>query len=117
MKETPKMNWDEFRSEYVRWTTPGQVVEGDLRLARKGDYMGREFPELILDTEDGTRIVSASQANLMRQLAEDPPAVGDWVRIEYLGEGEARPGQSPPKLFLVTVTHKSRPTASASDLI
>jgi hypothetical protein len=114
------IDWNQFRGDYVKWTAAGQVVTGELRAVRIGNYKGKEYPELVLETEDGTRILSASQSALMRQLAEDPPGVGDIVRVEYLGEGDARPGQSPVKLFGVDVLRKTTPAASApspSDLV
>jgi hypothetical protein len=110
--------WDEFKGEYVKWETPGQVVHGTLMAYERGSYKGNTYPELALSTAEGTRKVSATQANLKRQLADEYPEVGDELRIEYLGEGEAKPGQSPVKLFELQVTRKgSNAPATATDLV
>jgi hypothetical protein len=101
------IDWTQFKGEYVKWTAAGQVVTGELRAARIGSYKDKQYPELVLETDDGTRILSASQSALMRQLAEDPPRIGDTVTVEYLGEGEAKAGQSPVKLFDVEIVHHS----------
>jgi hypothetical protein len=93
--------WDEFKGDYIKWIEDAQVEEGTVEALRIGSYQGRQYPELLLNG----RWLSASQVNLKRQLAEDPPEVGDFVRVKYLGEGEARPGQSAVKLFEVTVRH------------
>ena len=62
-------------------------------------------------------MLSASQANLIGQLADDPPAIGDTLPRRVPRRGPARPGQSAPKLFRVEVTHRSTATPAASDLI
>jgi hypothetical protein len=112
------MDWSKYKGDYIKWTESGQVVEGVVQAIKEATYQGKDYPELTLGTEDGTRILPASQAGLMRLLAEDPPEVGDRIRVEYKGEGEARPGQSAIKLFVVDVTHRSgdAPTR-ASDLV
>jgi hypothetical protein len=110
------INWTQFKGDYVKWTEVGQVVTGVVRAVRIGNYKDKQYPELVLDTEDGTRILSASQSALMRQLADDPPGVGESIRVEYLGEGETKQaGQNPVKLFKVTVEHKSGSVTAPAD--
>jgi hypothetical protein len=114
------LDWSQFRGDYVRWTTRGQTVRGIVREARLGSYQQRVYPELVLQTAEGVLVLSAWHANLMRQLADDPPAIGDDVTIEYLGGGEAKAGQSPVKLFRVEVVHRGqppRPPLAPSDLV
>jgi hypothetical protein len=115
------INWSEFKGDYVKWFDVDQEVTGRLLRVRVESYKDKRYPELLLQTADGTRIISASQANLMRQLAENPPAIGDMVSVQYLGEGEARPGQSAVKLFAVQVWSDKATTASStpepSDLV
>ena len=113
------VDWSKFQSDYVKWAEVHQVVEGSTVDVGIGSYQGKEYPELKIRTADGVVTLSASQTQLARKLAEDPPAIGDHVRVEYLGEADtAKPGQSPAKLFKVDVTHKgaSAPAAS-SDLV
>jgi hypothetical protein len=112
-----EMPWDEFRGDWIKWIEPGQVVEGVVTSMRVSEFKGKRHPELVID---GQPKVAASQTNLHRQLAQDPPAIGERIRIEYLGEGEAKAGQNAPKLFTVNVTHAngSAPAGPApSDLV
>lgn len=103
------INWDEFKGDYIKWTEPGQVVEGVVTAVRVSTFKDKTYPELDIETPQGKRTISANQASLKRQLADDPPAIGEYLQVEYLGEGEAKSGQSPIKNFRVTVTHGSHP--------
>jgi hypothetical protein len=111
-------DWERFHGDYIKWEHPGQKVEGAVSAIGVGNYKGNEYPELTLETADGRQVLSASQANLKRQLAELRPEVGDHLVVEYLGEGEQRPGQSPVKLFKVEVTRRGvgKPAPDAADL-
>jgi hypothetical protein len=106
------VDWSQFKSDWVSFKVPGTVVEGTVLSVRIGSYQGKSYPELELRTVAGDVKVSAGPANLQRQLADDPPAVGDGIRIEYLGESDhAQPGMNPAKLFKVVVTHQPGPAA------
>ena len=94
-------DWTKYQGDsgYVRWNAPGQVVEGVIRRIDVGSFMNKEYPELTIDDV----ILSASHVNLQRQLVEEQPDVGDDIRIEYLGEDDAKPGKNPMKRFRVDV--------------
>ena len=114
------IDWSRFKSDFVTWTQPGMVVEGTILALGLGSLKGKEYPELKVRTADGDVTVSANQTVLQRLLADDPPVIGDNIRIEYIGEADhAQPGFNPAKLFQVTVTHRQAPgqVASTSDLI
>lgn len=101
-------DWNRWKGTYVRFERPGTVVEGVLTRLNVGSYLGKEYPELTLRTYDGDEIVSASPQALQRALADDPPMLGDTVRIEYLGEATtAAPGYNPAKLFKYSVVHQT----------
>lgn len=109
------VDWNRFKGKFVKWETIGQLVDGDVTSVSMASFQGNEFPQLTLRTADGEQIVSANQSRLQRALADDPPNIGDRVKIEYLGEaGNAQPGMNPAKLFQVTVTHRQgTPTADS----
>ena len=113
------IDWSKFQSEYIKWLRTGQIVEGHVLDIGIGSYQGKEFPELKIRTESGDTVtLSASQAVLMRSIADDPPSVGDSIYIEYLGEAEtAKPGQAPAKLFAVKVTHRGADAPTGADLV
>ena len=112
-------DWNRFTpdSNYVSWEKPGDKVTGTLKHLGIGSGFGREYPELTIITTEGEKILSAAQVNLIRQLQDDPPALGDGITVEFLGEGEARGGNNPAKLFRVTVEHRSASNVAASDLV
>ena len=112
-----QFDWNAYKGDYVRWTNTPDRLSGVVEQVRTGSYQGKSYPEIVLNTAEGVRILSASQANLMRQLAEDPPAIGDTLTVEYLGEGTARPGQSAPKLFRVHVEHRAGSAPAVADLV
>ena len=101
------INWDSFKGEFVKWTDVDQLVEGTVTELRVGNYKGKTYPEVVIETAEGSRTVSANQASLKRQLADDPPAIGDTISIRYMGEGEKKGDQNPIKLFHVKVGHRS----------
>jgi hypothetical protein len=111
-----EIDWGKYKGNFVKWETVGQTVDGTVVDMRTGSYKGKDYPELVVHEEDGDRIVSASQGRLQRQLADDPPGLGDALRVEYLGEGPSRGDEMhPPKLFKVTVTHRG-PAPDVDDL-
>ena len=113
------IDWSRFKGQYVRWDSPGTVIAGVVSHIGIGSYQQKEYPELTVRTDDGDQIVSANQSGLQRALADDPPVVGDGIRIEYLGEAStAAPGFHPAKKFTVVVTHRTAAAPpAAQDLV
>jgi hypothetical protein len=114
------IDWNQFKGDWVKWDRP-QVVEGVVTHIAIGSYLDATYPELTIRTATGDLRMSANQTQLQRALADDPPNLGDSIRVEYLGEADnARPGYNPTKRFAVKVTHLSAapPAAPApSDLV
>lgn len=99
-------NWDEFKNtgDYITFKDVGDVVVGTITAIRTGrDFNGNPCPELILDVNGDERTLTAGQVMLKSALAEQAPQVGDKIRVEYSGIGDARPGKAPAKLFNVAV--------------
>jgi hypothetical protein len=69
-------------------------------------------PELWLDTDDGETSVLCGQANLMTQLLDLRPNVGDRIAIVYTGQRKAKLGMA--KLFDVSLK-RSDGTVEASE--
>jgi hypothetical protein len=110
------INWSKYRSDYVSFSDVGTSVEGTIvSLTEGSDYNGQACPQLVIDTADGVRTVTAGQTMLKAALAEHEPDEGDWIRITYTGDGERKPGRAPTKLFAVEVRRASG--VSAEDLV
>ena len=110
------IDWNQFKGNFATWEQPGAKVQGAVTHVAIGSGFGKTYPELTVRTGDGEITVSVTQQNLQRQLADDPPALGDDILIEYLGEGEARPGMNAAKLFRYEVAHRTA-NLSATDLV
>jgi hypothetical protein len=102
---------EELAGEFVRWTTPGQVVEGRVVAIEEGSFPdGRPCINVSVETADGVVKMSDGPVRLASGLADAAPEVGDVLRVEYLGESSTTtPGRSPAKLFRVEVTAKAQP--------
>lgn len=105
--------WDKWKHDdqadpYVKFTEPGQTIEGVIIRLSSTDFGGKSslVPVITLRTPGGIeKIINCSQTVLQRRMAELAPEEGDGVKITYLGEAErSMPGRSPAKLFDVEVT-------------
>lgn len=111
-------SWKGFKQStgFVTFTEFGDKVTGEILSIGVGkDFAGNPVPELVIDTEDGPRTLTAGQAMLKSALAEKEPQVGDYLRVEYVKDGEKKPGKNPPKVFDVQVERigKDAPTTAA----
>lgn len=90
--------------DYVKFNEVGDQVIGVIKEVREGkDFNRQPCPELVLETDDGEKTLTAGQVRLKAELAEKRPQVGDKIRVVYSGVGDAKPGNAPPKLFTVDV--------------
>lgn len=116
----PSYNWDKHRggtedgtSSYVKFTVVGDHAEGELVNVGEtdfGDATKTPVPVLHLKGTDGViRLVTCSQVNLLRIVADLGPDIGDHVSIVFEGEDQTRrqPGKNAPKIFKVGVTPKA----------
>lgn len=98
-------------SRFVKFVTKGDRAVGEIIDINETNFGGARpdaVPNLCLGQPDGSvREVGLAQVNLLRQVADAEPGIGDHIEIEYLGEGPKSPGKNPPKLFKVTVTPKA----------
>lgn len=79
---------------FVRWTTPGMVLEGDWRGHTERGHFG---PQGAISTPDGL-VLFAMPVVLREALSQ--AHVGDLVRITYTGDRVSKTGHS-YKLFRV----------------
>jgi hypothetical protein len=101
-------------SDYVKFIEPGDGVTGKIVSIRKHTFDdGTVAAQLVINTPDGDRTVSASQAQLKSKLAELKPGVGDWIAIEF-ERVERRAGGKMLKHFTVTVGPSSASTTQAA---
>jgi hypothetical protein len=111
--------WDQFTGNFVKWENVGDSVSGEVLDVSLGkDFNGDPAPQLVIETDEGVKTVTAGQKVLQTRLAENRPEVGDEVTITFSGRGEPRAkGQEGAKLFDVEVTRGKGSTATkASDL-
>lgn len=102
--------WDDFEptsdGQFVRFDTPGQTIVGTIVRRESGtNFDGDPVPQLVLDTDDGTQIVTGSTVNLRQQMLahRDDLIPGARIRLTYTGVGVAKPGKAAPKLFTLEV--------------
>lgn len=105
------MDADGFWRQYpvpISFDQPCEVTGAVLELLEYKNPAGERFPKLRILRDDQTvAIVICSQARLLALLCEAKPAVGDRVRIRYIGEGErAAFGLNKTKEFTVDVRRK-----------
>lgn len=90
----------------IAWEKPGEVI-GTVEALRetRAKVSDPWTPRLVIRQDDGQQvIVEAYQQRLLAELVLAKPAVGDRIRIRYLGEDKsAAPGMSPVKRFAVSV--------------
>lgn len=90
----------------IAWEKPTEVV-GTLEALRETRPKASDpwTPRLAIRQDDGILvIVDAYQQRLLAELVLAKPAVGDRIRIRYLGEDKkAAPGMNPVKRFSVQV--------------
>jgi len=102
----------------------GSSIAGEIINIRRAEFDGKAIPELWLTTADGDRSVLCGQANLMTQLLEIRPIIGDRIAIQYV-KPEKTSGGYTAKIFDVevkradgsTVDPAPAPATSAADLL
>lgn len=110
------------------WDSPGMNVGGDyVKFDQIGDNIagiiievtvkrwddGTISPQLLLDTPDGVKTVTAGQIRLKAALAEQRPEKGDHISIR-LSDIERRSGGKTLKHFDVQVQRGGLPAPSAA---
>lgn len=100
--------WNDFNApmsgdfpDAFKFDTVGVSIAGTITNVRKAEFDGKGVPELWIQTDNGERSVLCGQANLMTQLLEHRPLVGDRIAIVYTGQRKAKLGMA--KLFDVVV--------------
>lgn len=121
--------WSDFHApntgdfpDAFKFDTIGASIAGEITNIRRAEFDGKGIPELWIRTEGGERSVLCGQANLITQLLELRPMVGDRIAIAYVSQRKAKLGMA--KLFDVAVkragdtTPTEAPKAtSAADLL
>ena len=97
---TPPGSGD-YPDRQFKFDTIGVSIAGTITNIRRAEFDGRGVPELWLDTPDGETSVLCGQANLMTQLLDLRPNVGDRIAIIYTGQRKAKLGMA--KLFDVSL--------------
>ena len=113
--------WDDpelkVNSDYIRFENPGDTASGTIVAIRAHKFDdGNVVPQIILNTADGEKTVTAGQMQLKAMLAEKRPNVGDTITITFT-EVEKRSGGKTLKKFDVQVgaQHATAAAATAGD--
>ena len=113
--------WDDpelkVNSDYIRFENPGDTASGTIVAIRAHKFDdGNVVPQIILNTHDGEKTVTAGQMQLKAMLAEKRPNVGDTITITFT-EVEKRSGGKTLKKFDVQVgaQHATAAAATAGD--
>lgn len=116
--------WDDpsmqVGGDYIKFEKVGDTVAGTIiEVSAKRWEDGSISPQLLLDTADGTKTVTAGQVRLKAALAEQRPERGDHITIT-LSDIERRSGGKTLKHFDVKVTRAgsaaAAPAAAASTM-
>jgi len=99
--------WDDpeviTTGDYIKFEQPGDSAAGTIVAIKKHTFDdGKIVPQIVLDTPEGERIVTAGQVRLKAELAAKRPGVGDHITI-VLSDIEKRAGGKTLKHFTVTV--------------
>jgi hypothetical protein len=113
--------WDDpelkINSDYIKFENPGDTASGTIVAIRAHKFDdGNVVPQIILNTADGEKTVTAGQMQLKAMLADKRPNVGDHITITFT-EVEKRSGGKTLKKFDVQVgaTATAPPAATAGD--
>jgi uncharacterized protein YhfF len=114
--------WDDpelkINSDYIKFENPGDNATGTIVAIRAHKFDdGNVVPQIILNTADGEKTVTAGQMQLKALLAEKRPNVGDNITITFT-EIEKRSGGKTLKKFDVQVgaaAVTAAPAATAGD--
>ena len=120
MTTTPDNVWDAFTPpgsgdfpDPHKFDTMGSAIAGTIINIRRAEFDGKAIPELWITTDDGDRSVLCGQANLMAQLLDLRPNVGDRIAIVYTSQRKAKLGMA--KLFDVSLKRADGKTFVKSD--
>ena len=99
--------WDDpeviTTGDYIKFESIGDTASGTITAIRKHTFDdGKVVPQIVLDTDDGEKIVTAGQIRLKAELAAKRPGVGDQITIT-LESVEKRTGGKTLKHFNVIV--------------
>ena len=110
--------WDDpelkINSDYIKFENPGDTASGTIVAIRAHKFDdGNVVPQIILNTADGEKTVTAGQMQLKAMLADKRPNVGDTITITFT-EVEKRSGGKTLKKFDVQVGAQHATAAAAT---
>ena len=113
--------WDdpELRSndDFVSFENIGDTVTGRIVTIRTHRFDdGKVVPQILLDTADGERTLTAGQVRLKASLAEERPEAGDTLTVT-LTQVEKRAGGKTLKHFDVKVVRGAAAPAAAAPAV
>jgi hypothetical protein len=82
----------------ANWTTPGEYVEGEF-LGVQEDVGPNESRLYNFRMEDGAIVSVWGGTVLDNRMDMMRPPIGSIVKVVYVGDGNKKPGQNPPRIF------------------
>lgn len=110
--------WDnpdmKVNSDFIKFENPGDSVTGTVVSVRAHQFDdGKVVPQIILNTADGERTVTAGQVQLKALLADKRPEIGEVLTITHT-EVEKRSGGKTLKHFTVSIAGRGQGSGTAT---
>lgn len=97
-----KEEWEVVGEDRIRWEAVGEKVVGILKEIIPSSE-GRSA-QYVVETDEGEKTFYGGKVLDMKL---SNVSLGDKISVEYIGEGTAKPGRNPPKLFKTMRSKKS----------
>jgi len=111
--DDPSLSMD---TDYVTFENEGDTIKGQITGIYAHTFAdGKVAPKLTLDTEQGSKILTAGQFQLRQKLSDLRPNIGDTITVTFTGMNNLGGGKT-MKLFDVNVAKSAdtpAPTAGA----
>ena len=110
--------WDDpslsMNTDYVAFENEGDTIEGCITGIYAHTFTdGKVAPKLMLDTDQGQKILTAGQYQLRQKLSDLRPQIGDTITVTFTGMNNLGGGKT-MKLFDVIVVKGGKPAPAAA---
>ena len=81
--DDPSLSMD---TDYVTFENEGDVIKGEITAIYAHTFTdGKVAPKLMLDTDQGQKILTAGQFQLRQKLSDLRPNIGDTITVTFTG--------------------------------
>lgn len=112
--------WDDpelrVNSDYIRFEQVGDTVTGTVLSVRAHRFDdGKVVPQILLDTVDGERTLTAGQVRLKALLAEQRPEAGDSLSVTLTNIEKRAGGKTLKDFDVIVQKDAAKPAAVPAD--